>query len=49
LPFLIGVTTGDPISYGISGIVLITAGIIAIMIPVRYAMSVDPMTAIRYE
>jgi ABC-type antimicrobial peptide transport system permease subunit len=43
------VTSNDPISYATTGIVLMTAGILAMVIPARRAMSVDPMVAIRHE
>jgi predicted permease len=47
--FLVGVTPGDSISYLITGVVLLTTGILSMLIPMLRAMSVDPMTAIRYE
>jgi putative ABC transport system permease protein len=44
-----GVTPDDPISYVTTGIVLMATGILAIIVPARRAMSVDPMVAIRHE
>lgn len=47
--FLFGVTPSDPVSYFATGIVLMVAGILAMVLPARRAMSVDPMVAIRHE
>ncbi len=46
---LYGVTPGDPISYTGTGIILFTVGILAMLLPLRRAVSIDPMMAIRHE
>ena len=46
---LYGVTPGDFLSYAGTGIILFAAGILAMLLPLRRAVSIDPMTAIRYE
>ncbi len=47
--WLVGVTSRDLMSYAGSGCILIAAGTIAMLLPVRRAMSVDPMVSIRHE
>lgn len=44
-----GVTRLDPASYVIGGAVLVGAALLASVVPVRRAVSVDPMTAIRAD
>lgn len=44
-----GVTRLDPISFAIGAAVLVSAALLACIVPVRRAISVDPMTAIRAE
>jgi putative ABC transport system permease protein len=46
--WLVGVTSRDLISYAGSGIVLASAGVLAMLVPVHRAMCVDPMDSIRH-
>jgi putative ABC transport system permease protein len=47
--WLVGVTPRDLVSYAASAIILLIAGIAAMLAPLRRAMSVDPMTSIRHQ
>lgn len=47
--FLYGVTTADPLTYAIVGILLLLASTMAILVPAQCAARVQPMTALRYE
>jgi putative ABC transport system permease protein len=44
---LFGVTQHDPLSYGISGLLLMTVAVAACAVPTRRAMAVDPVIAMR--
>jgi predicted permease len=46
---LFGVSTYDPVAFIGAPLVLITVAAAASMVPIRRAMRVDPMTALRYE
>ena len=46
---LFGVTAGDPVSYAIAGVVLMSVALAAVAIPARRASRVDPITVLRYE
>jgi putative ABC transport system permease protein len=46
---LFGVRPTDILTFVIVALVLSTAGLIACLLPVRRAMRVDPMIALRYE
>jgi predicted permease len=47
--WLVGVTPRDLMSYIGSGVILVSAGTLAMLAPVRRAMSVDPMAFIRHQ
>jgi putative ABC transport system permease protein len=47
--FLFGVTPRDFVSYSGSALIIIASGAFAMFIPVRRAISVDPMISIRHE
>jgi predicted permease len=47
--FLYGVTTGDPLTYAIVGILIVLASSAAIALPAYRSSRVDPMVALRYE
>jgi len=47
--FLFGVTTADPLTYGVVGILVVLASTVAILVPARRAAYIDPMAALRYE
>jgi predicted permease len=44
---LFGVTAGDPVTYGISGIVILAAALAASYLPARRAASLNPVEALR--
>jgi predicted permease len=46
---LYGVTPGDPISYAATAIALLMIAFLAMLVPVRRALSVDPVIALRSE
>ena len=46
---LFGVSSTDPLSYAVAVAVLFTVVLLACYIPVRRAMGVDRMIALRYE
>ena len=47
--FLYGVTTTDPLTYAIVGILVVLASAVAVLVPARRAARVEPMVALRYE
>jgi putative ABC transport system permease protein len=47
--FLFGVTSTDPLTYVGVAVVFLTVAIVASLVPVRRAMRVDPIVALRYE
>ena len=47
--FLFGTTTHDPFAYAVAGLLIFVASAVAIALPARRAMGVDPMVALRYE
>lgn len=47
--FLFGVTSGDPRVLGVVTVALLVAGIIATAVPLRRALAVDPLVAVRAE
>jgi putative ABC transport system permease protein len=47
--WLVGVTPRDLTSYAGSAIILFAAGILAMLAPMRRAISVDPMASIRHQ
>lgn len=47
--FLYGVTTADPLTFAIVGIIIVLACMVAVVVPARQAASVEPMVALRYE
>ena len=48
-PLIFGVTTVDPLAYGISGTVILAAALTASYIPARRAASLNPMEALRSD
>jgi putative ABC transport system permease protein len=46
---LFGITSGDPAAYAAAALVLLASALLAVWIPARRAMRVDPMVALRYE
>jgi putative ABC transport system permease protein len=46
---LFGVRPTDITTFGVSALILSTAGLIACLLPARRATRVDPMIALRYE
>jgi ABC-type antimicrobial peptide transport system permease subunit len=44
-----GVSTGDPITFSVSGLVLLGAATLASYLPARRATRIDPMVALREE
>jgi ABC-type antimicrobial peptide transport system permease subunit len=46
---LYGVGTEDPATFFGAAVALVTAGVVAALIPARRAVGVDPMTALRNE
>lgn len=46
---LYGVSAADPLTYGVTGLVLAATGMLATAIPARRAARVDPNTALRSE
>jgi len=47
--FLYGVTTRDPLTYVIVGMLVALASAVAILVPARRAAHIEPMMALRYE
>lgn len=47
--FLVGVPALDLVSYAIAGVVLLSAAVLAALVPARRAASTDPMVALRTE
>jgi ABC-type antimicrobial peptide transport system permease subunit len=46
---LVGVSSGDPMTFVLVALVLAIAGVLGCAIPARRAMRVDPIVALRYE
>jgi putative ABC transport system permease protein len=46
---LVGVSSGDPMTFVLVALVLTIAGVLGCAIPARRAMRVDPIVALRYE
>jgi len=47
--FVFGIGTSDPITFGIVALMLLAVAFVAILIPSRRALRVDPITALRTE
>ena len=46
---LFGVSRGDPVSYGIAIVVVLTVALAASLLPARRAAAVDPMVALKQD
>jgi ABC-type antimicrobial peptide transport system permease subunit len=46
---LFGVGGADPLTYGLTALLLVLVGLTASYVPARRAMRTDPMTALRAE
>ena len=46
---LFGVAGTDPLTYAVTGAILLGAALLASYVPARRAMRTDPMTALRTE
>jgi len=47
--FLYGVSSADPATYGIVGILVVLASMVAILVPARRASRLEPTVALRYQ
>ena len=46
---LYGITPFDPIAWGLAIVAMVTAAVLANLVPARRAMRIDPMTALRLD